>query len=180
MQITVLSVSKTQHMTKTNKPYFQLEIAYKGEDGQVKGKKLMPFGSTKPAFDALEKAQGGEAWDITLIKEGEYWSWISAKKSDGSAPVADTPTKMTSTAPAGKVVGSNYETKEERAIKQRYIVRQSSLANAIALNPKASVATVIEIAKEFETFVFSEEVAAPAAATTAMQDNLDMDNDVPL
>jgi len=54
------------------------------------------------------------------------------------------------------------------------------LANAIALTPKASTGAVIALAKEFESYVFGEEAAAPAAATTAMQDNLDMDNDVPL
>jgi len=177
MQITVLSVSKTQHMTKANKPYFQLEVAYKGEDGQVKGKKLMPFGSSKPAFDALVAAQSGEAWDISLVKEGEYWTWTAAKKSDGttSAPSTSSSTPQTTQSSSYQGAKGNMDT-------QRYIVRQSSLSNAINLKgSKASVDEVIAVAKQFEAFVFGEEPAPPVVAATKVgftEDNFE--NDVPL
>jgi hypothetical protein len=154
----------------------------------------MPFGSSKPAFDALEKAQSGEAWDITLVKEGEYWSWTTAKKSDGSAPVVDTPTNVTQTAPAGKVVGSNYETKEERAHRQVLIVRQSSIANAIALRKSetANVEEILEVARLFEDYVFGSQLATLPATPNlgqvikmsnigiATQHLMDMPDDVPL
>jgi hypothetical protein len=36
------------------------------------------------------------------------------------------------------------------------------------------------LAKEFESYVFGEEAAAPAVATAAVQGLMDMDDDVPL
>lgn len=177
MQITVLSVSKTQKVSKAGKPYTQLEVAYKSDDGQIKGKNLMPFGSAKAAFDAMQAANSGEVWDITPEKEGEFWVWTNVKKSDGSAPAAATPTSVTQTQAAGKVVGSNYETKEERAQRQVLIVRQSSLGHAVEYRgSKASVEDIISTAKTFEDYVFGN-VAATSPAHQAL---LDMDNDVPV
>ena len=63
-----------------------------------------------------------------------------------------------STGGGGKVIGSNYETAEERARRQVYIIRQSSLGTAVELlGSGASVADVINTAKQFEAYVFSKE-----------------------
>jgi hypothetical protein len=180
MQITVLSVSKNQMMSKAGKPYTQLEIAYKGEDGQVKGKKLMPFGDSKAAFEGMQAANSGEFWDVTPVKEGEFWVWTNVKKSDGSSIVSSTTQTTTTsnqTQVGGKVVGSNYETKEERAHRQVLIVRQSSLGHAVEYKgSKASIEDIISTAKTFEDYVFGN----VAASSPAHQALMDMENDVPL
>jgi hypothetical protein len=61
------------------------------------------------------------------------------------------------------VLGSNYETPAERAKRQVYIVRQSSINAAIALyvaqNPKGaavSVEEILKVAGTFEAYVFDQ------------------------
>jgi len=184
MQITVLSATKQQATSKAGKPYSFIELAYKGEDGAVKGKKVMPFGESKPVHDALALAQGGEAYNITAVKnEGTgYWDWVAASKSDGSIQQAPQAGGTRTAAPAagGKVTGSNYETPEERAKKQVYIVRQSSITAALTfLGGKAkSTDEVIKIAKEIEAYVFSSGTIDPPAAIPKSLD--DFPDDVPL
>lgn len=183
MLITVLSAVKTQATSKAGKPYSYIELAYKGEDGKVQGKKVMPFGESKQVADMLGQAQPSEVWNITMVKnEGTgYWDWTNAKKSDGTATTTtEASSASTTRQPAGKVIGSTYETPDERARKQVYIVRQSSITAALSFhNGKAkSTADVINTAKEFEKFVFSTgEVEAPAAIPKG--DIADMDDDIP-
>ena len=189
MIITVLSAVKTPATSKAGKPYTYLELAYKGNDGKVAGKKIMPFGDSKPVFESLAQAQAGDAYDIITVKnEGTgYWDWTSAKKSDGTASSTATNSAASTSAerqPAGKVTGSNYETAEERAKKQVYIVRQSSITAALSFhNGKAkSTDDVIKTAKEFEQYVFSTgEVEKPAAiAINPDHPFKDLEDDIPL
>lgn len=186
INITVLSATRQQATAKSGKPYSFVELAYKGDDGSVKGKKVMPFGESKAVHDALAQAQGGDVYTITAIKnEGTgYWDWTQAVKSNGTSTGAVNSSVDTSSRPAagGKVTGSNYETSEERAKKQVYIVRQSSIASAISFltdsKKSATVENVIDTAKQFEKYVFSTgEVEAPAALPKSLDDFPD---DVPL
>ena len=181
MQITVLNATKTQATSKAGKPYTYLEIAYKGSDGQVKGKKIMPFGESKPVFDSLATAGSGEFFDIGVVKNeaSGYLDWMSAKKSDGSA--ATQPAATAAPAAGGKVTGSNYETADERAKKQVYIVRQSSITAALSYigdTKKVSIADVIDVAKQFEAHVFS--IPKVEVATTIKAIDASFDSDVPL
>ena len=150
MIITILSVSKETVPTSKGS-YEKLEIAYKGDDGQVKGKKLMSFGDSANAFKALKSATPGQYYDVVSEKIGDYWVWTKAELSDGSNNASKAPVEAPK-ATSGKVLGSNYETPEERAKKQVYIVRQSSITAALSfLNNKAkSVSEVVQVAKEFE------------------------------
>jgi len=187
MLITVLSATKEQAVSKAGKPYSYIELAYKGNDGKVSGKKIMPFGESKVVFDALSTAQSGEFFDITLFKNeaSGYWDWTAAKKSDGN-PTQEAQSAATTVTPGstkgGKVLGSTYETPEERAKKQVYIVRQSSITAALSyLNSnntknatKYGIAEVLQTAKEFEQFVF--DTGTPAAT----QSIIDMEDDIPL
>ena len=73
---------------------------------------------------------------------------------------------------------STYETPEERAKKQVYIVRQSSIANAIQFyalvnveDVTNSVENILATAKQFEHYVFS---------TDPVQELIDMEDDIPL
>lgn len=173
MIITVLNVSTPEKVVKGKATYYTIEVAYKNEKGQTQGKKLMSF-SVPSVYEALKEAQGGETWDITVEKQGEYWNWVGAKKSDG----ASKPTNSTSTQSTGRSGGS-YETAEERAARQRLIVRQSSLSAAVATLTVGAKSVdkeaVKALAEEYNSWVFEEKPSLKEAASFD-----DFDDDIPM
>lgn len=148
MEIEILGIAKTGKEDKFGKPTCTLAVNYISE-GVTRTQNIVPFANPK-VFAVLDDASVGDKFDVTITKNGKYDNW-SAIGPVGSFKQAT---------PTTKVIGSNYETAEERAIKQRYIVRQSSLANAISYyncsvdTPHLSVEGVIAIAKQFEEYVF--------------------------
>ena len=178
MIITVLSAVKTPAVSKAGKPYTYLELAYKDGEGKVQGKKVMPFGESKPVFEALGAAGAGENFNISLVKNeaSGYWDWTAASKA---APGTIVPVASATDIrqPAGKITGSNYETSEERAKRQVYIVRQSSITAALTLislqGRKTGITPqdVLDVAKEFENHVFDIK-PEPAAAVDIFEDDI--------
>lgn len=83
--------------------------------------------SNPAVFETMKNAKQGDVFEVTTSKVGEYTQWTSATKSEG-----DTAAAPTKSAPAS-AVRSTYETPEERATRQRLIVRQSSLGHAIEI-----------------------------------------------
>jgi len=137
----------------------QATIAYYGPDRKVDAKKLVSF-KNKDVYDKLTNALPGDVFEVTSEKDEKgYWQWTSAsslgKNTDGTgtAPATGRPTTATR---------STYETPEERALRQVYIVRQSSVSNAIAfyeaVKGKPSVDDVLATAKTFEKFVFDTDL----------------------
>jgi hypothetical protein len=181
-QIQILSATVESKPT-ANGGYKVNEVAYKDlKDNKVAGKKIMSFGQTAEVFKALENAQAGEVYTITQEKlpgkDGkEYWTWLQAEKgAAGSTPVATTSAPPTAPTQVSK---GNYETAEERAKKQVYIVRQSSISNAIdtlsvgskSVNPEQ----VIEVAEKYFNYVINgKEVPKPTGteALAAMEDDI--------
>jgi len=177
-QIEVLSVQSSTKPTKSGS-YVQLDVAYKRLDtGKVEGKKVMSFAS-KDAYAALQHATTGNHYQITTEKVGEYWQWIAVERVSNDARVPS------SDAVPAKSVGnaspkSTYETPEERAKKQVYIIRQSSLSTAVdtlavgvskgSLNPD----DVLALAQRYVDFVFDNNTKVPS------MDIGDMDDDIPL
>ena len=148
--------------------YNQLEVTYKNlEIGKVESKKLMSFIQPDQPYKALADSKAGDVFLITAEKEESpkdgksYWVW---KQADQAAP--GTAAKMSEAKASPTSVGytapkSNYETPEERAKKQVYIVRQSSISNAIALlsvgaKTPPSTDLILQEAQKFTDFVFSE------------------------
>lgn len=164
MNITILNVTiETKPTTKGS--YQSADVAYKNNSfgGKVEGKKVMSFGATKDAFTVLASAQPGDTYDVTVVKNDKgYNDWVSMQKagaasaaSPSSAPVGAARSNAT---PAPR---NTYETPEERAKKQVYIVRQSSVANAITLlgigaKTPPVVDDVIGVAKKLEAYVFEQ------------------------
>ena len=159
MIITILNVSQPQ----TVKTYFTIEVNYKNEKGDVQGKKLMSF-SAPDVYNALKGAQAGEQYDVTSKQENGYWNWVGAKKVEGGAK----PTVSGGSQPAR----SNYETSEEREKRQRLIVRQSSLTNAVAILTVGAKAVKPEdvkaLADNLTDWVFEE--------ATLKEDNVNFDD----
>ena len=138
-----------------------LEIRVKGIEDESKGKynqltidyvdvgsgkehtyKLMSF-VNKDAYLLLKSAKIGDTFFVVTNKNDKgYWQWDQVSR-EAMQPKANTSPRST------------YETPEERAQKQIYIVRQSSLTNAIALlGSKAKVEQVVSVARQFEQYVF--------------------------
>ena len=159
LNISILELKKVSASTSGGKPYTKLEIAYKDlSKGALGSKIVMPFGTTQPAHKALFDAKVGDVFTVTSIKNDQsgYWDWTQAVQ----APPGETPV-TTQTAKGTVAPKSNYETPEERAKRQVYIVKQSSLSNAIQVlscgaKTPPSKADVFALAQEFTDWVFSE------------------------
>ncbi len=161
MQIQILSVDIK--IVPTAKGSFQAaEVAYKNItfQGKIEGKKVVSFGATAGSFKTLTTAQSGEIYEVETTKNNAgYLDWTSLTKAGlstegqtGAAPAA-TINKGTASTP----VRSTYETPEERAAKQVYIIRQSSLSCAVStLSVGAKVLKpddVIALATKYVNFV---------------------------
>lgn len=129
--------------------YNQLTVDYTDVgSGKDHTYKLMSF-VNKDAYLLLKSAKVGDVFDVVTNKNDKgYWTWESVS-AVGTKPKANPSPRST------------YETPEERAQKQIYIVRQSSLTSAIAMlaaaNDKKTAInpdTVIYVAKKFEQYVF--------------------------
>ncbi len=126
-------------------------------DGKPSKRLLVNVADSKEVFQKIRGAKVGDKFEIELRKDGEFYNWIGANQILSDYPTAPAaPTKGVSA-----VAKSTYETSEERAARQVYIVRQSSIANAIAFyGPRAiTVDDVIDTAKKFETYVFEKSLA---------------------
>lgn len=128
----IVDVSQVASTTKSGKPYTLLEVAYK-RDGKMDGKKIFPFGD-KEVYNKLKTLVKGDVVTITSEKEGEYWEWKRVQSGTVSQPTSTATTSTgSSTRAAVPAPKSNYETAEERAERQKIIVRQSSISNSISL-----------------------------------------------
>lgn len=159
ISIEVVAVDREERPNKNGKgTYEMLTVTYKQNymgKVTVNAKKLISFAADKDVYAALRNAVKEDTFTIEQEKEGDYWVWKTIARQD-------TPLATSVATPGGtKVpVKSTYETPEERAQKQIYIVRQSSLASAINLlaltKEPATKEKVLGLAKDFENYVFGE------------------------
>lgn len=169
MNITILSVDiKTVPTAKGS--YQTADVAYKNNSfqGKVEGKKVMSFGATKDSFSTLALAQPGESYEVTIVKNDKgYNDWVSMAKAEaGAASPASASSAGVAGKPAAASPRSTYETPEERAQRQVLIVRQSSISSAVALltigaKTAPSAQAVVDIAKQFEDYVFGKQALGP-------------------
>lgn len=127
MRITIIDVSIEKKPGKGG-GYNQAEVTYKNDRDETKQKKIMSF-ANPAVFDVLQSAKKGDQFEVTTAKQGEFVNWTAAVPFTGKV---DAPPEaiLKASASLGR---SNYETTEERASRQRLIVRQSSLSNAIEI-----------------------------------------------
>lgn len=180
MKISIIAVEVTNQMSKAGKAYEQAEVTFKNLTfGKTETKKLMPFGAQKDVFNSIKNSQPGQVYDITVVKNGAgYNDWTAA--SMGSADSPEAPRAAPAVGGSQTVRQNTFETPEERAKKQVYIVRQSSLSSAIgtlSVGAKAApkAAEVIDLAKQYEAYVFDTQV--PKNDETGFDDLIE---DVPL
>ena len=154
MQIEIVSVTETEKTNKAGRKYSELEVIYKNDEGKAQTKKLMSF-SNPAVFKAVKSASAGDKMNVITQKDDNgYWQWSGL--GEDAKPATQAPQAAT------RVAGSNYETKEERALRQKYIVRQSSLTTAVAIMSVGAKNLdkyeVIALAEELEEWVFRTEI----------------------
>lgn len=172
MELNIIDVSQPTTSTNRNgRQYQSIEITYKGNDGRVANKKLMSF-SNPEVFRVAQTWEKGDVVNVATEKDDAgYWQWTKIL-ADGEAEPAPTNASAAQSSTAAKttnrVTGSNYETKEERALRQLMIVRQSSLSNAVAtLATHGSALTpeqVIQLATKYERFVMEGDTSSSSTS----------------
>lgn len=172
MIVTLIDVGTPQSVKTARGSYESLEVSYKNEQGQVQGKKLMSFANPS-VFKDIQTFAKDDRVEIEAYKDDNgYWQWRNVKKEgDGASSKSSSTTRVT---------GSNYETKEERAARQKYIVRQSSISSSVQLltagDKTATVEDVLSVAKQLENYVFGEN---PSTGDTSNTSVADLTDDIP-
>lgn len=169
MLVTVTGVSVEQ----APKGYKVATVFY-NRDGKPEQRKIMSF--AKESAVAFQKLVDTKEFpvDVNVVLEKNaktnYWDWKDIEVSQVKDKNGNQATKPISGSGTGRVLGSNYETPEERARRQVYIIRQSSASSAIefakAQAPKGtekSIEEVIEDAKKIEAYVMEMEFQADPA-----------------
>lgn len=150
------------------KSNYQIATVTYTSGGRNMTQKLVSF-ANPASFAAVNKLTSGQEIEVEVTKnDAGYNQWASVKPvvADESAPASKAGV-------ASKAPVSQYETREERQLRQLHIVRQSSLSNAIAaLAPGAKAplkaSDVVEMAQVFVDFVYN--VDDLAAADTDFED----------
>lgn len=162
LKIRVIDVSEPESKGTGNRRYQQIQLTYRSlNDDKVGSKNLLSF-SFPEVYKALSQSKKDDQFDVILEKNDKgFWDWCGfgdASGSDVSEPQTSNAVEKSAKAtsyPAGR---STYETSEERAVKQRLIVRQSSFAQASLLNPKAKVHDLFPVAQEIVDWIYENPV----------------------
>lgn len=178
IDIQVIYTQEKQGISKNGKAYQILEVTFKNltMGGKAESKQLFDFVVDKAMWKTLVEAKAGDTFTVEREKdkrEGKYWDWVSIARQDH--PVADT--TVVNNFGGKPAPRSNYETPEERATKQRYIIRQSCLNVAVQVAPVSTPETIIKMAKEFEKYVLSG--FDDATSQQADINIADMSDDIP-
>src|SRR3972149_5229851 len=134
-------------------------LSYRDENGALKEK---GFHNNVFKFNASLKTQlsnlsTGQHFVMTMEKEGEFWNVKSILPVSAEQKQTETPSSGANTKPYTSPK-STYETPEERAKRQIYIVRQSSINQAIEYRgSKVDIHEILATAKQFEAHVFGED-----------------------
>jgi hypothetical protein len=162
MQITINNVD-----VQDKGKYKIAVVEYLNQEGRSEKKNVVSFGN-KALYATLSAASKGEVFDVKLNKNDKgYWEFTEATKSEGSSSSSQSSKTGATASPR-----STYETPEERAARQVYIIRQSSLStavNVLSVGAKSvKLDDVLATAKVFEDYVFGKsQVQEPGVASLA-------------
>lgn len=143
--------------------YKGIKIVYKDKEGsykeQVMHNNALKYNSAMKA--TLNSLNAGDTFTMTKEKEGEFWNVKSIVA--GAIEKAVSEVKSSGSVGATTNRSSTYETADERARRQVFIIRQSSIANAVAYcghfmkdgEDIPAPQVIIQIAKEFESYILS-------------------------
>lgn len=138
--------------------YEKMTIAHNvsfGGKTTLDAKALVSFATPTEVWDILKTAQKGDHFKIVREKDaaGKYWQWV-AIEGETSLPKGDSVAPPSAHA---EVASKKVSFADQDARRQRLIVRQSSLAQAVAFNPGAKVEEVLSTADQFAAWVLKED-----------------------
>lgn len=151
MRIKVLSVGEETSKKSTKGFYKVFNLSYL-TDGKSRSKDIPNF--DKATYETLKNSHEGDEFDVTLVKNGEFTNWGGVEKAVASS------NSESSTSGGATRRSSTYETSEERAARQVFIIRQSSLSNAIAtlstcVGEAVDPQEVIVLAEQYTQYVLN-------------------------
>lgn len=144
-----------EKIVKGRNSYNKMVISYSYQ-GQSKTQQIMSFANPS-VYAAVQGFKDGDLLDVEITKnDAGYNTWASVKLSEGGGGVVQGASLKA--APAAR---STYETPEERAKKQVYIIKQSCLAQAAAYSALRKdgypdIAEHLEIAQQFVDWVLED------------------------
>lgn len=141
--------------------YEVAEVFYDTDKYKNQAFKVMSFVNPS-VFATIKKAQKGDTFNVEVTKNAKgYNQWNSITPADGPSDDAGSGT-LPSRPAAQSTVNRSFETAEERADRQRLIVRQSSLAQAIQFTMSGhkkddvNEDEVLALAERFTDWVFEK------------------------
>lgn len=124
----------------------------------VKHMNSLNFGPGPAIHAVLKELASGDEFSAQIEKKGQFnevVALVKGKPSVEMAAQAATETTGSTQKASGKVLGSNYETPEERKTRQRLIVRQSSFDQARQLaGTKTKFEDIVATAEQIEAWVY--------------------------
>lgn len=111
----------------------------------------LKFGNGPKIRAVLEDLKAGDVFTAEAEKKGEFNEIVGMVKGEAGSVDLAAQTAVSQSKFGGKVV-STYETAEERKLKQRLIVRQSSIGAAIAAGVRG--VDILPEAAEYEAWVY--------------------------
>jgi hypothetical protein len=172
LQIEVVNVSVPAFTKTARGGYTAIEVAYKGPDGKIAGKKLLDF-ANPTVYNHFLTVTPGEKYVVDTEKnEKGFYDWINVQPAgEAGAATAETPApEKASSSGRGRVTGNNYETPEERATNRAAIMRQSTINMAIATlaDEERTSENIKSVAKDLEDYIKTDlEALAEFLKTTA-------------
>jgi hypothetical protein len=154
MQITF--TGQETSFTKTAKGgYSTMIVSYVDERGANKSWKLISFSNPK-VFDTLKNAKVNDVFNITTRKnDKDFTEWASAEIVEESKAATSNSLAERANNSVKTPVVSQYETRDERNTRQRLIVRQSCLAQAVEYRgSNQDIDAILETAEQFVAWVF--------------------------
>lgn len=157
----IVSIDLNATITKAQGgTYKGAEIVFKDANGKVQTKNIHENGlKYAPAVkNGLESLEPGDNFTVEIEKKDDFWTWVSIKKGIEQEEKQKPTTQQSTT-----TKNTSWETAEERAARQKLIVRQSSLTNAVAFlvlqgRTHATEEDVLETATTFYNWVFEQGV----------------------
>lgn len=170
--IKVINVAFQTKQTRAGKPYGVALVTFQDGEGKVSTFQVLDFKS-KEAYRKLKDLPANTNVVVSREKDGEYWVWTDLSVTTDAPTSTPSAGRAATPSPSPR---STYETPEERAARQRLIVRQSSLTAALAFTNNTKAATslddILQVAETFTNWVF--EKGLPAGDSMA-----DMQDDIP-
>lgn len=164
MRIKLVEVT-VENVTKGKNAYGIATVAYRfGND--IRQQKILSF-ANPDVFKKVQEFPVGAEIEVEVTKNAQgYNQWA---KADLVVEGSEAPKSSAGAATGGKVLGNQYETREERLTRQLHIVRQSSISNAVATLAPGSKGpldadAVLAVAQRYVDFVYDNSQEALEAS----------------